>query len=434
MTQDEYDNFKPWVKFDRELSIKEKPTLASTKAIEAPIESFKADLYKPTAKMNAFRMKPDNVKNWLTVLYIRYCNQFQSRDEYHVEWKYCENQNEEVDEIFIQVIKLNDGDQVKLFTIKAYLGTHTVMVQGNHYCDWCLKEFPHLKALANGQLNDETSVKEIYVEAVEKIHDSPHNEDDDILDMEGAPKITEIKKSGIPLPIKASMETEKGQSSTKLSLGNMQDTFQQKISDISSSIKEVYNTLHKLETQYCDILHMKDDIESLRKDNKAFELRLTSLEKNIEDIAPESKTSELAEKVGVMEKQMETKVNNIENKLEKKMFALEHKMVQLKSNDKNYEECIRLEERLQQKEKENSELKDKCRDLEMNLFTLKLEQKSNNNKTQLVEQQLRNQGDLIDLGESDDEINQTTQAAGIKIGSKPNDKPSEQKKICSNHL
>ena len=53
--------------------------------------------------------------------------------------------------------------------------------------------------------------------------------------------------------------------------------------------------------------------ESLQGDKKSFKLLLTSMEKKLEDTASESITIQLDQKVKVMEKQIETKIDTIEN-------------------------------------------------------------------------------------------------------------------------
>lgn len=95
-------------------------------------------------------------------------------------------------------------------------------------------------------------------------------------------------------------------------------TFQEKIDDISSSIKEVYKTLHKLETQYCDILLMKNDIDSLRGDSKNFDLRLKAVERKAEDKVNESKSTELEDRWWPLKTNLKLKSTSRKKKLGKK--------------------------------------------------------------------------------------------------------------------
>lgn len=244
-------------------------------SIEIPTEAFKEDIYKPTAKMNAFRMKAKNVMKWMQVFHIRYFTQFGARDDFHCQWKYVENENNEVDEIFIQITKLNEEENVKLFTIKTYLNTYIVMIQGNRYFYWCKKEFPHLKEIVNDAVsddeettcadnileNEETAVKEIYF-------DRP------VIVPTGIQCENEIKK--------VDQTSSHGPSEIDKKLEKHSNTFEKKIESISESVQSVYGTLQKLEGQYCDILTIHNDLKTMKNENQKCESRIVDLERKLE--------------------------------------------------------------------------------------------------------------------------------------------------------
>ena len=136
----EFKNLLPKVDFIERgrLKIVSNPVPSSGKAADAPIEDFTNGLYLESAKMNSFRMHPKNVLKWVELLVVRYHQQFGNSKQYECHWQNKEEDNSNlIDEIQIQINSISKSDILKLFTIKVYLNTHTVTIQGNYFELWC---------------------------------------------------------------------------------------------------------------------------------------------------------------------------------------------------------------------------------------------------------------------------------------------------------
>ena len=137
------------------------PSKATGTTKRVPVEQFTKGLYKEKAKMNAFKIKPNNVASWIKVMAVRYYSQMGEIEEIDCSWRdILDNDEAEefVSEVRIQLIDKSNDLEDKLFTITMYLNIQTVTIQGNFYQEWCEKEFPLLKVLVE-ELKEGASIE-----------------------------------------------------------------------------------------------------------------------------------------------------------------------------------------------------------------------------------------------------------------------------------
>lgn len=280
----EFKNLLPKVDFterDR-LKIVSNPVPSSGKAADAPIEDFTNGLYLEGAKMNSFRMHPKNVLKWVELLVVRYHQQFGNSKQYECHWQNKEEDNSNlIDEIQIQINSISESDTLKLFTIKVYLNTHTVTIQGNYFEQWCKNEFCWMKQLINSCSSDELSHEQDKV-------DLTSIEDEFGGDLNGTtllklPVSIEDEFGGdlndttlLKLPVQSAnvicetITKDIVNDDTNNNVTAIQSNKNDKhevLKSMSDTIKTIHTSLQQLESQYCRFVDLETDIKSLRSKN-----------------------------------------------------------------------------------------------------------------------------------------------------------------------
>ena len=87
LTKEEYLERLPTVKLNEHIRIRKMPSKATGTARRVPMEKFTKGLYKEKAKMNAFKMKPNNVASWIKVMVVRYYSQMGEIEEIDCSWR-----------------------------------------------------------------------------------------------------------------------------------------------------------------------------------------------------------------------------------------------------------------------------------------------------------------------------------------------------------
>ena len=104
----------------------------------------------------------DRIQAWVYTLATRYLDQIGALDEYNVKWNdvLLKDNLVEVNVTIYRQSKINTEE--KLLSVKIYLTSGTIMIQGNSFKDFCNNEFPYLKRMVDniqdkrGLINDIT--------------------------------------------------------------------------------------------------------------------------------------------------------------------------------------------------------------------------------------------------------------------------------------
>ena len=150
--------------FDK-YNIPDRPKLPTGLAREALFEQIDPNLYKPKAHMVAFRIDDkERLLFWIKTLAYRYHSQLGGLKNFICNWvdKTAPNDDENIEEIFIQILKGTDDETVidsnKLLTFHIYPTTYLITIQGTHYLSWCNAEFQYLKSIVDYHFNNDMNV------------------------------------------------------------------------------------------------------------------------------------------------------------------------------------------------------------------------------------------------------------------------------------
>lgn len=247
--------------------IPEKPHTPSGKGANAPYEDLNIELYNPNANMLGFRVKShERLLYWIKAIGCRYYLSAGEVCNFVCEWVDKKNENDEVNEVFIQLKKRNskyaDYDtetDEKLITFHIYPNTHLITVQGQQYVWWADHEFHYLKNIVD--IADGIRVKhtEQMFPPTENIllNDSSCADDKDFKSVLGDDSITFVKKISTSTPRVVS---------PKPVLPN-------DIQSVQCEIKKMNQSIQMLECEVCKILPTVSCLE---------EKFTTLTEKNIE--------------------------------------------------------------------------------------------------------------------------------------------------------
>lgn len=76
--------------------------------------------------------------------------------------KIAPNDDENIEEIFIQILKGTDDETVidsnKLLTFHIYPTTYLITIHGTHYLSWCNAEFQYLKSIVDYHFHNDMNV------------------------------------------------------------------------------------------------------------------------------------------------------------------------------------------------------------------------------------------------------------------------------------
>ena len=301
----------PTVTINDKIRIHNKPVNPSGVAKKVPIEKLMTGLYKKSAKMNAFKMKSQNVSTWIQVFAVRYYSQLGESEKLVCGWRDVidiDEAEEFVDEIRIQITDNSKDMEEKLFTISIYLNTHTVTIQGNYYQEFCETEFPILKALVDELQNEQLSsavtelddsldesITENNNTVIEMESSEPEEEDETnlktiqnsadttITQTEGTLnfKETNTEKTIVDMqkgqcPIKKTTETHNKSSNPAESKAIPQN--------ITDTINTLHMTLQKLEGQYCEFMKFESDVKTIQEKCKSFENKFLDIDMKIENL------------------------------------------------------------------------------------------------------------------------------------------------------
>ena len=143
------------------------------KARKAAIESIDKKLYKDKSTMYSFKMAPNNVLLWIVALGLRYRDQ----PEYVTEWTNYKSQDENLDTIeaiFLQVCRKETGE--KLVTIKLYITTLTLTIQGKNIKCWADTEFKILREFVYANQNGHNEEHNGYPLKADEFIETNHND------------------------------------------------------------------------------------------------------------------------------------------------------------------------------------------------------------------------------------------------------------------
>ena len=115
---------------------------------DVPYEAIDVKLYKPRAKLVAFKTSEDRLTVWIKAIFTRYIDILRSLDDtVSSTWEEYDNllQDGKADKI---ALTINQG-KTKLFVLSIFVTTGRLQVQGSHYKEWSLYEFPLLLKMVN---------------------------------------------------------------------------------------------------------------------------------------------------------------------------------------------------------------------------------------------------------------------------------------------
>lgn len=363
-------------------------------AIKAPFEKLDHDLYRPAARMVAFRVESkDRFLLWIKTFAFRYHSQFGALDNYTCKWTDKENTKEGIiGEIFIQLFKGTEDeiniDSNKLLTFHLYPTTFLITVQGTHYLSWAKTEFQYLQSILDNHFKLDNTVTNCEHNSLLDSSNTEYNDFINHLDK------SETKPMKISTPRIVTPKTHASvinKQSTENILASLQL--------LESKVFEVSNT--------CACL--KDDNPI---DNNSYD-KISELNQNLND---------LKENQQKLEKELHGLVlsSNQMNKQYVTTAVLEKKFV-------DFQKSILTKINLQTNEasfKENSELKKALRDLDLSNSKLKTQNEALEDENQFLKKKisdLEKQQHEILVAEMQYEANISTQNRFAELTSQNDD-------------
>lgn len=328
-------------------------------AIKAPFEKLDHDLYRPAARMVAFRVESkDRFLLWIKTFAFRYHSQFGALDNYTCKWTDKENTKEGIiGEIFIQLFKGTEDeiniDSNKLLTFHLYPTTFLITVQGTHYLSWAKTEFQYLQSILDNHFKLDNTVTNCEHNSLLDSSNTEYNDFINHLDK------SETKPMKISTP---RIVTPKAHASVI----NKQ------------SAENILASLQLLESKVCEVSNtcagLKDDNPI---DNNSYDNKISELNQNLNDLKENQQKLE-KELHGLVLSSSQTKKQYVSTAVLEKKFVDFQKSILTKINLQTNEATF----------KENSELKKALTDLELSNSKLKTQNEALEDKNQFLKKKI----------------------------------------------
>ena len=318
------------IKSDRDLAkypIPDKPISAPTgKAKTALYESIDRHLYLPAAKMSSFRLNPGrrNIESWICALTARYYNCIGNLEGWSCEWVNMTDPDtdgsSDIEHVSCIKIKVDHGDDT-LFTVRLFLKTHLITVQGNKHVQWCDFEFPVLKQAVDILMRtdssvvdvDETNLKQI----VESVEDPvmppgcPDIQGEDCVEKEkstseATDNPTKPKSGNKSLPKSRTVPDTEFVTSTMLNLQSSIDIIQNRLSVLENSIIAV--------KEFCSNTSYDLKIDNLNDSFCKLDKKIDSLAHSVK-AAPVQQSCKSCDFCKTQLSQAQSEINDLKTKL-----------------------------------------------------------------------------------------------------------------------